>query len=32
MSVTHRDEFAAVIRSSGGTVDGLITALRKKTQ
>jgi phospholipid transport system substrate-binding protein len=32
MSVTHRDEFASVIRSSGGTVDGLIAALRKKTQ
>lgn len=32
MSVTHRDEFAAVIRSNGGTVAGLIDALRKKTQ
>jgi phospholipid transport system substrate-binding protein len=31
MSVTHRDEFAAVIRNSGGTVSGLIDALRKKT-
>jgi phospholipid transport system substrate-binding protein len=31
MSVTHRDEFAAVIRNSGGTVAGLIDALRKKT-
>lgn len=31
MSVTHRDEFAAVIRSSGGTVAGLIDALKKKT-
>jgi phospholipid transport system substrate-binding protein len=31
MSVTHRDEFAAVIRSNGGTVAGLIDALRKKT-
>lgn len=30
MSVTQRDEFAAVIRSSGGRVDGLIRALRKK--
>lgn len=32
MSVTHRDEFAAVIRNHGGTVAGLIDALRKKTQ
>jgi phospholipid transport system substrate-binding protein len=32
MSVTHRDEFAAVIRSNGGTVAGLIDALRKKTE
>ena len=31
MSVTQRDEFAAVIRSSGGRVDGLLRALRKKT-
>ena len=31
MSVTQRDEFAAVIRSSGGRVDGLLHALRKKT-
>jgi phospholipid transport system substrate-binding protein len=31
MSITQRDEFAAVIRTSGGTVDGLLTALRKKT-
>ena len=31
MSVTQRDEFAAVIRSSGGGVDGLLRALRKKT-
>lgn len=30
MSVTQRDEFAAVIRNSGGRVDGLIRALRKK--
>jgi phospholipid transport system substrate-binding protein len=32
MSVTHRDEFAAVIRNNGGTVAGLIDALKKKTQ
>jgi len=32
MSVTHRDEFAAVIRNNGGTVEGLIAALKKKTQ
>ena len=31
MSVTQRDEFAAVIRRSGGKVDGLLAALRKKT-
>ena len=31
MSVTHRDEFAAVIRNNGGTVAGLIDALKKKT-
>ncbi|MBM3485268.1 MAG: ABC transporter substrate-binding protein [Alphaproteobacteria bacterium] len=31
MSVTQRDEFAAVIRSNGGTVAGLLDALRKKT-
>lgn len=31
MSVTQRDEFAAVIRQNGGKVDGLIEALRKKT-
>ena len=31
MSVTHRDEFAAVIRSNGGTVAALIDALKKKT-
>lgn len=32
MSVTQRDEFAAVIRRSGGKVEGLLAALRKKTQ
>jgi phospholipid transport system substrate-binding protein len=31
MSVTQRDEFAAVIRRSGGKVEGLLVALRKKT-
>jgi phospholipid transport system substrate-binding protein len=31
MSITQRDEFAAVIRTAGGNVDGLISALRKKT-
>lgn len=31
MSVTQRDEFAAVIRSNGGKVEGLLTALRRKT-
>lgn len=31
MSVTQRDEFAAVIRQTGGKVGGLIKALRRKT-
>ncbi len=31
MGVTHRDEFAAVISRSGGRVEGLLEALRKKT-
>lgn len=30
MGVTHRDEFAAVIRQHGGKVSGLIAALREK--
>lgn len=30
MSVTHRDEFAAVIRNAGGNVEGLLNALRSK--
>ncbi len=30
MSVTHRDEFAAVIRNHGGNVEGLLDALRSK--
>ncbi len=32
MSVTHRDEFAAVIRNSGGHVQGLLDALRSKVR
>lgn len=31
MSITQRDEFAAVIRQTGGRVGGLIKALRRKT-
>ena len=31
MSITQRDEFAAVISQTGGRVDGLIKALRRKT-
>lgn len=31
MAVTQRSEFAAVIQRSGGSIDGLITALRQKT-
>ncbi len=31
MSVTQRDQFAAVIRSSGGKVEGLLKMLREKT-
>ncbi len=31
MSVTQRDEFAAVIRRSGGKIEGLLAALRRKT-
>ncbi len=31
MSVTQRDEFAAVIQRSGGKVEGLLRALRRKT-
>ena len=31
MSVTQRDEFAAVIRQNGGQIDGLLNALRRKT-
>lgn len=30
MSVTQRDEFAAVIRRNGGKVEGLLAALRRK--
>jgi len=32
MMVTHRDEFSAVIKNNGGTIAGLIDALKKKTQ
>lgn len=32
MSVTHRDEFAAVIREHGGRIEGLLTALRNKVR
>ncbi len=31
MSVTQRDEFAAVIRRNGGKIEGLLSALRLKT-
>jgi phospholipid transport system substrate-binding protein len=31
MGITQRDEFAAVIRNSGGKVDSLISALRRRT-
>jgi phospholipid transport system substrate-binding protein len=31
MSVTQRDEFAAVIRRNGGKIEGLLSALRRKT-
>lgn len=31
MGVTQRQEFASVIQSNGGTIDGLIQALRQKT-
>ncbi len=30
MGITQRDEFASVIRSNGGKIAGLLTALRKK--
>ena len=30
MAITQRDEFSAIINRSGGKLDGLITALRKK--
>lgn len=32
MVITQRDQFASIISQNGGTVDGLLTALRKKTQ
>jgi phospholipid transport system substrate-binding protein len=31
MVITQRDEFAAIISHKGGSVDGLLAALRKKT-
>ena len=31
MAITQRDEFAAIINQSGGKVEGLLVALRKKT-
>ena len=31
MGITQRDEFASVIRNSGGKIEGLLDALRKKT-
>jgi phospholipid transport system substrate-binding protein len=31
MSVTQRDEFASVISSNGGKIEGLLSALRRKT-
>ena len=32
MAVTQRSEFASVIQRNGGQVEGLITALRQKTE
>ena len=32
MVITQREEFSAIINSNGGTLDGLLTALRKKTR
>jgi len=31
MVITQRDEFSAIISQNGGKLDGLLTALRKKT-
>jgi phospholipid transport system substrate-binding protein len=31
MLITQRDEFAAVINSAGGKIEGLLAALRRKT-
>lgn len=31
MAITHRDEFAAIIRRRGGKIEGLLAVLRKKT-
>ncbi len=32
MAITHRDEFSAVINQNGGKIDGLLIALRNKTE
>lgn len=32
MVITHRDEFSSIISRNGGKIDGLLTALRKKTR
>ena len=31
MAITQRDEFSSIINQSGGKIDGLLVALRKKT-
>ncbi len=31
MAITQRDEFSAIINQNGGKIDGLLSALRKKT-
>ena len=31
VAITQRDEFASVIRTRGGTIEGLLMALREKT-
>ena len=31
LAITQRDEFAAVIRSTGGQIEGLLSALRERT-
>jgi phospholipid transport system substrate-binding protein len=32
MAITQRDEFSSIINQSGGKIDGLLVALRKKTK